>query len=242
MTPLRIKLPSGMCVCLNPLCEVPRGLCHCGCKKETPLAPQSSRKWGTFIGEPIKYIKGHNATTARADVSQEEAFLVGEDVCRHIPLTRGQFATVIAYQFEEYMRWNWHAKFIPKLKVYYAERSEIINGREVSIPMHRQMLGLGPGNPTRGDHENGDTLDNRPRNLRPATFTENCRNRRHESKTTSGYVGVTFNKEWQKWVVRINVNYRSIFIGYFVRKQDAIAARKKAELKYFGKFCRKHKA
>lgn len=32
------------------------------------------------------------------------------------------------------------------------------------------------------------------------------------------------------------VNYKRLFLGYFINKQDAIKARKKAETKYFGEF------
>lgn len=40
---------------------VPIGLCQCGCGNSTPLAKRSDARWGHIIGQPVKWINGHNA-------------------------------------------------------------------------------------------------------------------------------------------------------------------------------------
>lgn len=87
------------------------------------------------------------------------------------------------------------------------------------------------------DHIDRNPLNNRKNNLRPATNSENSRNRNRLSSNTSGITGVTFNKKQNRWVARINdnVNHR-ISVGSFINKEDAIIARLKAEKMYYGEF------
>ncbi len=84
------------------------------------------------------------------------------------------------------------------------------------------------------DHINHDKLDNRKQNLRLCNDRENARNKRPSGK--SGVCGVYWDKSRNKWQSHIKINNRSIFLGRFEKKQDAIEARKKSELKYFGEF------
>lgn len=50
----------------------------------------------------------------------------------------------------------------------------------------------------------------------------------------SGKSGVSFYVKMGKWSAEIYVNNEHIRLGYFTDKEDAIAARKAAEIKYFG--------
>lgn len=86
------------------------------------------------------------------------------------------------------------------------------------------------------DHIDRNELNNRRNNLRPATVKENARNGSIRSTNTSGYIGVVWNKNRQKWVAQITVDYKNICLGYFADKEDAIRARLKGEAKYFGEF------
>jgi hypothetical protein len=89
------------------------------------------------------------------------------------------------------------------------------------------------------DHEDGNGLNNKIKNLRLATTPENGRNRRLQKTNTSGITGVHWNKRRKKWEAHIKVNFKKKWLGYFVNKEDAIQARKEAEKKYFGEFRRK---
>ena len=79
------------------------------------------------------------------------------------------------------------------------------------------------------DHINGDTLDNRPCNLRSVTASENGKNQRLRNTNKSGVMGVLFNEKTGRWVAQIRIDYKSKRLGTFDSKEDAVAARKAAE-------------
>ena len=56
------------------------------------------------------------------------------------------------------------------------------------------------------------------------------------TNNTSGYSGVNWVKQLNKWRARITVNHNEIHLGIFDNMQDAIRARKEAEIKYFGEY------
>lgn len=93
-----------------------------------------------------------------------------------------------------------------------------------------------PDNPVTADeqidHINHNRTDNRICNLRKATNTENSRNASLGSNNTSGALGVWFEKRRNKWAVEIKVDRKKIHIGQFENFEDAVAARKTAEVKY----------
>jgi hypothetical protein len=56
----------------------------------------------------------------------------------------------------------------------------------------------------------------------------------HNAKRTptkSGVVGVVWDFCRKKWVVSVKINYATIFLGRFDKKEDAIRARKSAHKK-----------
>lgn len=82
------------------------------------------------------------------------------------------------------------------------------------------------------DHENGDRDDNRIVNLRSTTHLENHKNQSIRTCNTSGVVGVSFLKKRRVWQARIMVNHLQIPLGHYRNFEDAVAARKAAELKH----------
>jgi hypothetical protein len=53
---------------------------------------------------------------------------------------------------------------------------------------------------------------------------------------TSGAVGVSWDSSRLKWLAHIKVNRKFVNLGWHTDREDAIAARKKGEAKYFGEF------
>jgi len=82
------------------------------------------------------------------------------------------------------------------------------------------------------DHINHSRTDNRWRNLREASNQENGMNQSMPNTNTSGFVGVYWNKRRGKWYSQIRVYGKLIHLGYFTDKDDAIKARKEADIKY----------
>lgn len=87
------------------------------------------------------------------------------------------------------------------------------------------------------DHINGNKLDNRLSNLRLCTNSENVKNHVKLNKNnTSGITGVWYNKKCHRWYAEIQCNNKSIRLGNFISKRDAIKARIDAEIIYFKEF------
>ena len=80
------------------------------------------------------------------------------------------------------------------------------------------------------DHINGDATDNRIENLRLVDRKENMRNTALPINNTSGVVGVTWCKHAKKWKAQILTNKKCLYLGYYNNKEDAIEARKQAEI------------
>lgn len=86
------------------------------------------------------------------------------------------------------------------------------------------------------DHIDKNELNNLRSNLRPCTHQQNDFNRDLYSNNTSGITGVYWSKACQKWQAAITINAKTIYLGVFIDKINAIKARLEAEVKYFGEF------
>ena len=82
------------------------------------------------------------------------------------------------------------------------------------------------------DHKQGVRHDNRISELRAVDPSENRKNKKLHKNNTSGYMGVYWYPNSLKWCAQIKVNGRRVHLGYYAQKDDAIAARKAAEVKY----------
>ena len=86
--------------------------------------------------------------------------------------------------------------------------------------------------PTQLDHINRDRADNRIANLREVTSSQNAKNRGLNKKNKTGVNGVRFCPVRKKYRADIRVNYKTIYLGLFVKIEDAKAARAKADIDY----------
>ena len=83
------------------------------------------------------------------------------------------------------------------------------------------------------DHIDGDGLNNCIENLRAVSHKQNHENRKTAQKNSkSGVKGVCWNKT-KKWKAYICHNGKDIHLGYYVNKDDAIAARIEGEKEYY---------
>lgn len=109
--------------------------------------------------------------------------------------------------------------------------------------LHREILSragiLPPDSAMLVDHIDGDGLNNRRANLRPATKSQNQANGRHllkPHKTSSPYRGVYFEKARRRWRAAINSGGRTRSLGVFPTAEDAAVAYNVAALDAFGEF------
>lgn len=79
------------------------------------------------------------------------------------------------------------------------------------------------------DHINGDTLDDRLCNLRAVTPEENNKNRKINTKNTSGVVGVSYKRNKKIWQAEIWDAGKRVYLGIYKTKEEASAARRAAE-------------
>lgn len=107
-------------------------------------------------------------------------------------------------------------------------------------PAHRLIFVMMHGRPPKElvDHIDGNPANNRPENLREASYAENQANQRLSSKSKSGLKGAIFCNRWGKWRSVIRVNGSSKFLGHFENADAAHAAYCAAAEIYFGNFAR----
>ena len=137
--------------------------------------------------------------------------------------------------FDELSKYSWYAKYDPNLNGYYAATS-IKDYRTLS--MHRYILKLKKGDKRKGDHINGNTLDNRMCNLRITDSSGNNRNRKLQKNNTSGFIGVTKPISSSSWRAQIKFNGKMLHLGCFARKEDAALCYQEKAKELFGEFLR----
>lgn len=153
-------------------------------------------------------------------------------MAKEIPLSQGKYAVVDDGDFEWLTQWKW---FFAK---GYANRtgSKGRKYRGKDIPMHRQILDAPDG--LQVDHINGDTLDNRRRNLRLVTSAQNHWNQAPVRGITSKYKGVSWDKPRHKWTAHITCHYEQKNIGRFCSEEEAARAYDQEARRLFGEFAR----
>lgn len=129
---------------------------------------------------------------------------------------------------------SWNEKYAGKEAFTAGDRGYkqgLILGRNYKA--HRVIWALVNGEwPDNIDHINGIRDDNRIDNLRSVSQAENNRNAKRRSNNTSGVCGVHWYKRGNKWVAQIRADGNIKHLGYFTDFDDAVAARKEAEIEH----------
>lgn len=104
------------------------------------------------------------------------------------------------------------------------------------IKFHRAILGL--KNENKGnvhnvvDHIDGNTLNNTKDNLRICEQLDNMKNICMRKNNKTGYMGVSYIERINKFQAYITSDKKHYNLGIYSDIEDAIAARKNAELKF----------
>lgn len=155
---------------------------------------------------------------------------------RRIRMAQPKYAIVDPEDYERLSKYEWEARRA-RNSPFYAARQDLNRStrKYTLIFMHREIIEVGDG--LFADHINHNTFDNRKANLRPATQTQNNRNRRKFNlPTKSKYKGVYWKQPIKKWVAQISVDRKLIHLGCFKKQKAAAKAYDKAAQKYYGQF------
>jgi len=121
----------------------------------------------------------------------------------------------IDYEICKDYKWHFDNNGYPKA---YVEKKHIF--------LHNHIMNFIPTNKLEIDHLNRKPFDNRRKNLKVVTKSQNQFNRRKQKNNTSGYTGVV--KLRDKWQAQICMNNKMVYLGIYKYKKNAIEARKKA--------------
>lgn len=156
-----------------------------------------------------------------------------------IPLTQGKSTQVDDEDYDWLNTYKWYALRDSKDKnKYYAIRAiSVGQGNQKSIKMHRLILELTDPS-MKGDHKDGDSLNNQRYNLRVASNTQNVINSKLKPNQT-GYIGVYLSgRKKNPYRAGITVSGKYIRLGSFFSITDAAKAYDCAAKLYHGEFAK----
>jgi hypothetical protein len=129
--------------------------------------------------------------------------------------------------FELVSAHKWHPLKKSSGRVY-AQTTVSIDGACTTLKMHilifRTHRPLEWSSKLDVGHRDGDGLNCRLSNLRGATRSENRRSRGAYHNNTSGYKGVSWDKQHCKWYAKIALNGYQKYLGRFDTLEAAYAA------------------
>jgi hypothetical protein len=151
-----------------------------------------------------------------------------------LPLSRGLFSLVDDDDLATAVAaGSWSAHDCGGGSKIYARRTVRDSSGQRTISLHTLLTGW-----PMVDHVNGDGLDNRRSNLRPASPRQNNANLRLARNNTSGFKGVSFHKQTGRFRAALNTNGKCIHLGLFSTAEEAAHAYDVAAIQLWGEFAR----
>ncbi len=150
----------------------------------------------------------------------------------------GELKTVALVDRADYdalAEYRWHPN---KDGYLYRNLSHKTEGKG-HIALHRQIMGLGFGDPREVDHINRNKRDNRSCNMRITDSSGNKQNKGLRCDNTSGFKGVSYFAQYpdiqmdRRWRARVYLSGKEKSLGYFKTAEEANDAAVAARAKHY---------
>ena len=156
----------------------------------------------------------------------------------YVPLTKGYEAVIDADDVYLVNGLNWRA--LIDRNTVYAVCNFLAGKKWKLVRLHRLIMGEPNG--LQVDHIDGNGLNNRKKgddgNLRVVTSQQNTHNQRIFKNNTSGFKGVSWYRQGNKWRSYIKINGVKKHLGYYDTPEAAYVAYCDASLRFHGEFGR----
>jgi hypothetical protein len=202
------------------------------CKKQCQNAAQENKvgltceTCGTPFGRKASAVKDRTFCTPWCEhnrhpqtITVSEGGLIGR-----IPLF-ARDGLIKAYTIIDADDVAWAAQY----RWVLSTKGYVVRGQ--GIYLHRELLGLIPGDGVFGDHQNMTPLDNRRSNLRPTDPSESPQNT-PARPGTSRHRGVSWNEDRGMWHAYANVGGIRIYSEFFCDELEAAEAARAARALY----------
>src|ERR1022692_1766723 len=137
--------------------------------------------------------------------------------------------------FDLVAQYPWHRERPRSSKTAYAVRTMPTghDGKQRKQKMHQLIMDY-----TGIDHRDGDGLNCRQSNLRPANQSQQNANKGKRSDNTSGYIGVCWNRTEGKWVAQVRQYGKCVWSERFdeVDLEMAVSVRDAIAREVWGEF------
>lgn len=178
------------------------------------------RKYGKIFGNPARGMRDTNEAVFNGNICEITLY-------NSHGYAKGK--TIIdSEDYEKVKGFKWRMLVHPNGNTYatskVAKRNYVYLHRVV-LPSYNMV-----------DHINHDGLDNRKENLRGCTKSENACNTGVTRGNASGFKGVSFSKDRNKWRAQIGKNNKNYHIGDFLSKEEAVKAYNEKALELHGEF------
>ena len=154
-----------------------------------------------------------------------------------IELTQDKEAMIDADDLERVLEFGlWCAALDDRGRYYSVTAHKEPSGKWKQYKLHRFILDCWGSMPV--DHRDGNGLNCRKHNLRICTTGQNARNRRKGTtlRTSSHYVGVSFERRRNWWIARIQTKGETTYLGHYSTQEEAAIAYDKKALELHKEF------